>query len=185
MYDHTLVWIVNRVVTERLQLALSSWLWRRDSFDDGLQNILNANVFLGATGHSIFTRDRQDILDLRDGPVDIRVGQINFIDHRNNLEILFHREMDIGDGLRLHTLCSIDNQQGAFTGAETARNLIGEIHMPGSVDEIQFICFTILRCVGHGHRMGLDGNAPLALQVHRVQQLILHLTLANRIGFLQ
>ncbi len=41
------------------------------------------------------------------------------------------------------------------------------------------------RAVRHPHRLGLDGDAPLALQIHAIEHLLAHLALADRIGDLQ
>ena len=46
--------------------------------------------------------------------------------------------------------------------------------MAGSIDQVELIDLAILRGVQHAYGMGLDGNAALALQVHRVQNLLLH-----------
>ena len=41
------------------------------------------------------------------------------------------------------------------------------------------------RCVVHRHGAGLDRDAPLALQVHVVEQLLVHLALADGAGVFQ
>ena len=52
--------------------------------------------------------------------------------------------------------------------------------MPGRVDQIQLINFTISSLVFHGDRMRLDGDAALLLEVHRVKQLVFHLARRDR-----
>jgi hypothetical protein len=56
--------------------------------------------------------------------------------------------------------------------------------MPGSIDKIESVIDTLKRVV-HGDRMRLDGNAFFTLQIHRIQQLILHLALFDRLGHFQ
>src|ERR1035437_6374303 len=48
--------------------------------------------------------------------------------------------------------------------------------MAGRINEVQLVSLPILRRVEHGHRVRLDGDAPLFLEVHRIEQLVLHLT---------
>ena len=52
--------------------------------------------------------------------------------------------------------------------------------MPGRINQVQLVRFAILGIVEHRHRMRLDGNAPLFFQVHRIEQLILHLAGGDR-----
>ena len=47
------------------------------------------------------------------------------------VEILLHRQMNIGHGLRLHALRRVDDQQRPFARAQAARNFIGKITCPG------------------------------------------------------
>ena len=50
----------------------------------------------------------------------------------------------MGDRLRLHSLRSIDDKQRAFAGRQAARDLVGEIHMPGRVDQVERVYFAVL-----------------------------------------
>ena len=57
--------------------------------------------------------------------------------------------------------------------------------MTGRVDEVELIQLTILGRVHHADGVGLDGDAPLALQVHGIEYLGLHLAHGERSGQLQ
>ena len=81
------------------------------------------------------------------GQGDVGVRQIDFVDDRNDRQILFHRQMDIGDGLGFDALRGIDDQQRAFARAQAARDFVGEIDVAGSVDEVQFVGFAVLGLV--------------------------------------
>src|SRR3989338_5160867 len=53
--------------------------------------------------------------------------------------------------------------------------------MAGCVDEIEFVLITRTdRRIPHPHRLHLDGNATLALKLHRVEHLFLHLARLDR-----
>ena len=98
--------------------------------------------------------------------------------------VIVDRLIDVGERLRFHALRGIDHQQRTFTSGERAGNLVGKIHMAGRVDQVQHIVLAVLRVVLKAHRVGLDGDATLALNVHRVKHLILHLALFQRAGHL-
>src|SRR5260370_26651696 len=57
--------------------------------------------------------------------------------------------------------------------------------MTGRIDQVQLVFLTIVRGVLHTHGMSLDGDATLPLQVHRIQDLLVHLPLGKRSGQLQ
>ena len=51
--------------------------------------------------------------------------------------------------------------------------------MPGGVDQIENIGLPVLGRIVETHGLGLDGNAPLALELHIVEHLLLHLTIGQ------
>jgi hypothetical protein len=53
--------------------------------------------------------------------------------------------------------------------------------MARRVDQVQLVLDAVFRLVIHARRLELDGNATLALEFHRVQKLVLHLALLDRI----
>ena len=57
--------------------------------------------------------------------------------------------------------------------------------MSGSVNQVELIHLPVSRLVHHANGMSLDGDSALALQVHIVEHLLLHLAHAQRSGDLQ
>ena len=57
--------------------------------------------------------------------------------------------------------------------------------MARGVDEVQGVDLAILGLVEQVHGPGLDGDAPLPLQVHVVQNLVFHLPLRHGVAQLQ
>ena len=49
--------------------------------------------------------------------------------------------------------------------------------MPWGIDEVELIIDTILGDIAQGDALRLDGDAALALEIHRVEHLLLHLAL--------
>ena len=89
--------------------------------------------------------------------------------------VIVERLIDIGEGLRLDALRRIDDQQRAFTGGQTPADLIGEIDMTRRVHQVQLIGLAVFRLVFQPDGLRLDGNAALALNIHAVEDLLLHL----------
>ena len=114
----------------------------------------------------------------------LRLGrrQIDFVDDRNDFEIVVQRQVGVRERLRLHALRRVHHQQRAFAGLQAARDFVGEIDVAGRVDQVQLIQSGRPRRVIQAHGMGLDGDAALALQIHRVEHLLHHFALRERAG---
>ncbi len=86
----------------------------------------------------------------------------------------------VGQGLGLDPLAGIDDEDGPLAGGQRPRDLIGEVDVAGGVDEVELVGLAVVGHVGHAHRLGLDGDPPLPLQVEGVEHLVLHLPRADR-----
>jgi hypothetical protein len=111
--------------------------------------------------------------------------QVDLVQAGNQLQARLDRQVGVGDGLRLDALRRVDHQQRALAGRQRARDLIGEVDVTGRVDQMQLVGLAVARRVEHAHRLRLDRDAALALQVHRVQQLRAHLARGNRVRELE
>ena len=89
-----------------------------------------------------------------------------------HLEVVLHRQVEIGHGLGLDPLRGVDQQQRTLAGHQRPSHLVGEIDVTGSVDQIQLIGLAVLGRVVEGDGVALDRDAALALDVHRVQDLV-------------
>ena len=89
------------------------------------------------------------------------------------------RLIDICQRLRLDPLAGIDHQQRSLAGRQRARHLIAEIDMPGRVHQVQHIILTIGGGVVQPHRLRLDSDPALALNIHVVENLFGHLALGQ------
>ena len=92
--------------------------------------------------------------------------------------------MEVGQGLRLDALRRVGQQDRSLARGQAPRHLIGEVHMAGGVDQVQFVVGAAER-IAQPDGLGLDGDAALALQVHSVQVLLAHLALGHRMGEIQ
>ena len=108
----------------------------------------------------------------------IRVGawKIDFIDNRKDVQIMVQSQIDICQGLSLNALGCIHYQDGSIAGCQTAGNLIIKVYVSGSVDQVKNIFLPVLCLIYGTHCLRFDGNASLPLQIHVVQDLLLHLS---------
>ena len=93
--------------------------------------------------------------------------------------IRIKRMVHIGKRLRLDPLRAVYHQKRAFHSAHGTRHLIGEIYVAWRINKIEHIALTIQCRVINTHRIGLDGNPALALNIHTVQHLRLHIPFLN------
>ena len=135
--------------------------------------------------HGIIGRDRQVILDLGLDLIGMGRGQVDLVDGRHNVQIGVHGERRIGDGLRLDTLGGIDDEHRALAGGQRTRDLIGKVHVARRIDEVELIRLAVVGVIGHADGVGLDRDAALALDIHGVEQLRLHVALVDGMGELE
>src|SRR5699024_1300585 len=58
-------------------------------------------------------------------------------------------------------------------------HLIGEVNVSRGIDKVELVGIAILGVIVERHRLSLDGDAPLTLDIHRVEHLLLELTLTQ------
>ncbi len=88
--------------------------------------------------------------------------------------VVVDRLIDIGERLRLDALAGIDHQQRALAGGERAVDLVGEVDVAGRVDQIEDVILAVAGAVFEPHRLRLDGDAALALDIHGIEHLLDH-----------
>ena len=125
------------------------------------------------------------LLDLPLHRVDIRRRQVDLVEHHDQLEVLLQRQVHVRQRLSLHPLRRVHHQQRALTRLQAARDLVAEVHVPRRVDEVQLVDLAVTRRVPQPHRLALDRDAPLALEIHLVQELRFLFACSNRTGHLK
>ena len=92
------------------------------------------------------------------------------------------REVEVRQRLRLDALGGVDDQDGALARREGPRHLVREIDVARRVDEIERVLLAVARPVQKAHGVRLDRDAALALEIHRVEDLIDRLLRVHRAG---
>ena len=65
--------------------------------------------------------------------------QIDLVEDRDDLEPRVHREKEIRQRLRLNALRCVDDEDRALARGERARDFVGEVDVPGRVDEVELV----------------------------------------------
>ena len=133
-------------------------------------------------------RDAEDVVgvvadqvgDLGGGAVGIGLRQVDLVHERDDLEVVLDRQVRVRERLRLDPLRRVDDEQRALAGLQRARDLVGEVHVTGRIDQVQLVALP-----EHAHGLRLDRDPALALELHRVEQLLLHVAVGDRVRELQ
>ena len=91
-------------------------------------------------------------------------------------------EVEVRQRLRLDALRGVDDEHGALAGRQRARHLVGEVDVARRVDEVERVLLAVARPVEQAHRVRLDRDPALALEIHRVEHLIDRLLGVHRAG---
>ncbi len=144
---------------------------RREKGDDGFEDGLDVEAGLGGDGDGVVGGEADGLFDHLLGAVDVGGGEVDLVDDGDDLEAVGDGEIGVGEGLGLDALGGVDDEEGAFAGGERAGDLVGEVDVAGGVDEVELVGFAVVRLVHHADGVGLDGDAALAFEVHRVEHL--------------
>ena len=183
--NHAAVWIKPGIENQGAQWRIDIAARVRNLLDDGLQNFVDADALLGAAQNGFGGVDPDNVLNLLADALGLGGREVDLVDDRDDFEVVVQGEVGIGHRLRLDTLGGIDHKQRAFAGLEAARDFVGEIHVPGRVDQVQLVHEAIVGLVVETDGMSLDGDAALTLEIHGVEHLFHHFALLERAGCFQ
>ena len=93
-------------------------------------------------------------------------GRSSLFEAGDDLEVVLEGEVAVGEGLGLDALGGVDEEDHALAGRQGPGHLVAEVHVAGGVDEVDDVVSVV-----EPHRLELDGDAPLPLDVHRVEVL--------------
>ena len=95
--------------------------------NDSFENIVDAEAAFGADGKRVMRGNREHVFNLFFHKLDLCGREIDFVDYRENGEVVTRGEKRIGDRLRFNALRGIDDEERAFAGGQGAGNFIGKI----------------------------------------------------------
>ena len=176
---HAEIIIEPTVDDQRLQRGLAIALGRRNVRDQVFQRRFDAQARLGADETGVRGVNADNLFDFKLHTLGIGLGQVHFVQDRHDVQTLLDGRVTVRYGLGFNTLPGIDDQQRPLTGRQRARNFVGKIHVSGGIDKVELIDIATPGGVIQGDALRFDGNAALALDIHGIEHLRLHLAIAQ------
>ena len=135
--DDALVRVVVAVEDEGLERRADVGGRRRDAVDDRLEHVVHAGPVLGADEQDVLARDGERLLELAHHHLRVGGGQVDLVDDRDDRQVLGHGEVHVRERLGLDPLAGVDDQDRALACLEGPADLVGEVDVPGRVDEVE------------------------------------------------
>src|SRR6185437_10822916 len=135
--DHAAVGVVHRVEDHRPGRCRAVAYRGGDLLDHHVEQLTHTLPGLRADPQHIIGLAAEDMRQL--GSVAIRVGggQIDLVEDRDDPEIFFQSQVQVGQRLRLDALRGVHQQHRTLACFQCAGYLVGEIDVPGGVDQVQ------------------------------------------------
>ena len=93
-------------------------------------------------------------------------------------------QINVCQGLGLDSLGSIHNQNRAVAGCQASGHFVVKVNMSGSVNQIENILAAVLGLIYRPDCLGFNSDSPFPLQIHIIQDLVLHLPAGKQTGLL-
>ena len=172
--------VVDGVEDQRLERRVGVAGRRRHLRDQGVEELRDPLAGLGRDAQHVGGGNPEDPLDLLGAPVGLGRGQVDLVERGDDGEVGVERGVAVGQGLGLDPLGRVDEQERPLARGQAARHLVAEVHVAGGVDELEDVVLPL-----EPHVLGLDRDAPLALEVHGVEVLGPHVTGIDRAAQLE
>ena len=142
--DRTAIVVIVRIEDHRLQRRIRIARRWRNMFDNRINQAVDAFAGLRTDAHAFVRIGAERIHHFLGDFIGPRVSQIDLVDHRNDLQIMFHRRIRIGDGLSFDALKRIDQQQCAFAAGKRPRHFVVKVDVTWRIDQVQFVVFPVV-----------------------------------------
>ncbi len=176
--------VVLRIEDQRLQgVVRFAGRWR-NLLNNRFQNVVDMQAGFCTDRNGAQAVESQDRFNFLHNFFDANHRQVDLVDDRDNFEVGFDGGVRVRDGLRLHALKRVDQQQRTFAGRQAPRDLVVEVDVSRRVDQIQFVRLAFVLEVNRD-RAGLHRDAAFAFDIQIVEDLRLEFSLSNGSGLQQ
>ena len=131
--------IEDGIEDESLQGSLGVSLGSRNAVYDGIEDFVDALACLAAGADDVVAVAAEQVHDLVLHLVGLGTLQVALVDDGDNLQVVVDGHVEVGNGLCLDALAGVDDEQCALAGGDGAGNLVGEVDVSRSVDEVESI----------------------------------------------
>ena len=112
---------------------------------DRVQDVVDALARLRGDAQHAVGVDAEQLGELDRGAVRVRLRQVDLVDDGDDLEVVLDREVRVRQRLRLDALRRVDDEQRSLARLERARDLVGEVDVPGRVDQVELVALPVRR----------------------------------------
>ena len=182
--DHAAVGVVDGVEDHRPCRSVRVALGRRDLPDHLVEQFGHTHTGLARHPQHLLGFTPDDVRDLARVPVWVGGRQVDLVEHRDDGEVVVHRQVQIRQRLRLDALRGIDEQHRPLARLQRTAHLVGEVDVSGCVDQVDDVVL-VTDLPRQPNVLRLDGDATLAFDIHPVEVLRAHRTLLHHAGELQ
>ena len=151
IHHHAHVGVVLTVEHQRPQRRFRVALGRGHVPHHVLQHRLDVDAQLGGDLRRFQRRQADDVLHLLLGLQRVSGGQVDIVEHRQDLQVVIHGQIRVGQRLGLHALGGVHHQQRALAGGQRPADLIVEVHVARRVDQVQGVHLPVLSGVEDAH----------------------------------
>ena len=151
---------------------------------NGLEQLVHPRAPPGGNEQGVFRVKAQVFFNLLFRTGHVGGLHVDLVDHRHNFKVVLQREVHVGQGLRLHPLRGVHQQQRPFAGTDRPAHLVGKVHVSGRINQVEPVFAAVRGGIGNRHRLAFDRDAPLPLNIHGVQYLILKVAVFHQARFL-
>ena len=109
-----------RVKDQRAKWCIKWTARSGDSRDECLENFGDADPRLRRREDDLFSWNREGVFEFAHHRIGVGGGEVNLVQHRNDHQAELHRQVHIGERLRLDPLARIHNEDGAVAGLQAS-----------------------------------------------------------------
>ena len=183
--DNTLVAVVVAVENQRAERRVGVACRSRNVGNNLLEHGVDIYICLRGDLGRVLGGNADNVLDFIYYSVGVSARQVDLVDDGHDFKSAVDREVRIGEGLSLDSLRSVDDENRSLTGGERTRDLVVEVDVAGSVDEVEEIVLAVVGGVDYADGARLDRDSALTLELHVVEELSLHVARGNGVGVLE
>src|SRR5699024_4252457 len=135
---HATVGVIHRVENHRACWRIRTDLTARcrNELRDFIQQLRYALAGFARYLEDFFGLDADNIRDFQRVLFWFRIRKVDLVEHWNDFQVIFHRHVQVGQGLCFDALRGIDKQDGSFAGVQGAGNLIRKVHVAWGVNHL-------------------------------------------------
>ena len=143
--DHTAVGVVDRVEDHRPRRGIRITRRCGHLTHHVVEQFRDAVASLPRYPQHVTRLAADDVSDLAGVAVRVGRGQVDLVEHRDDVQVAVQRQVEVGQRLRLDALGGVDQQHRTLAGLERTGHLVGEVDVTGRVDQVQDVTSYVRR----------------------------------------